>query len=311
MFNISISLSNGDISLLIIAGISLFFISNHIYSYIKNIKKIYMKSTYAIISIGENLHQINNFLNNEFISNHNNILEIKNNSKKIDKKLNIMSAMFVIKDYFDFIIPIINTPEFSKICYNFFVNTFDTIENIINKKYPKENFTESNVAEKNNWTEINEKLMQDILNQTININNNINKNFDKNNIINDFESKNDDIISKVKNDKEYNNMDENKIIKNSIINSLDAHPKLYLSNGLANNEKNNKDMQEKFDEYIYNTDKLKKTIGDFKLKKDDSKIDNVQNKLNKFVEGSLMDGHTDKSNIEGLNDGNMAYAPFN
>lgn len=329
MFNISISLSNGDISLMIIVCSGFIYFINYFYSYFK---KTYKNTRNTIYSINDNLQQLNYNLNEYIYANRDNILKIRKNSENVNNLINMVSFLYTIKCYYDVIKPIINNRDISNILIRCVTNLFDK-NNIPSYQYTDTSCSTglSNLDIKNNDNvNKNEELysenfdikknkldgstdggkkpgefnnMIDMIDKIINdkILKNDNNNTDDKKINNmNTQSDNIEIKKKVNNDE---NISNNK----NLYNLIDAHPKLYLSNGLKINEKEN--IQNKFNEYIYNTDKLKNDMMNNDLNKSKKICSDDLNKINENIQNKL--NELSGSNIVGINDGNMSYAPFN
>lgn len=337
----SLSLSNGDISLLILLGVAFIYISNY---FVVGLKKYYEKYSNAFFSINTNLQQINDVLHNSFMSNQYDLSEINNNSKNINKKMDFISTLYTIKYYCDIIVPLINSKELESsiskiICYG--------IDNLFCKNN-KNNIINTDTK----WCDIStQNTDTEIKKNNDNIKNHCDTGDNKTNVNNTNEM-NSETKNNINKNTNTNDVIENSILKN-IINSAtsnnniqNAHPKLYLGNNLTNSNECNKNLQNKFNEYIYNTDKLKNnTIDNYKNNNNKNKLDNDSNNkilnddsshennlhetnivesIHPFHKNNLHEisnmesihpfhnkNNTQKTNVVGLNDGNMSYAPFN
>ena len=330
MINISISLSNGDISLIIILCGGFIYFLNYLYLYLK---KKYNGTMDTVHSINYTLQNLNYSLNDYIYANRKNILKIRKNSEDVNNVMRIVSTLYTLKCYYDVIKPIIKPNEISNILSNCFGNIFDRYNNTlcqhtdftgsyfgndpknnlsdkkndnnIKKKKTFEDF-ECNIKKNDNDNTKKEKISEDVTHKK-------NKSDEFNNVMNKIinnEYINDDNTDNTNNNKsdeiEKNISNHLNLNKKNIYNStIEAHPKLYLSNGLITNEKEN--IQNKFNEYIYNTDKLKNDILNNNInifKKTDVHFDTNKNNENNNIKFNNTD-------VVGINDGNMSYAPFN
>ena len=335
MINISISLSNGDISLIIILCGGFIYFLNYLYLYFK---KKYNRTMDTIYSINYTLQNLNYSLNDYIYASKENILKIRKNSEDVNSVIRLVSTVYTIKCYYDVVKPIINSNNILNMLSNCFNVIFDnktsscqytgsadlSYQNDLKDnscKYNETNPNMDNIKKEKIFDDVkcnNNNSDDDVKYENKNKSNNDDMNYEKKNKSNDdyvkYEknksNKISNIISKIINEDKSDNEKLDDIKQNIVshfnnkFNSINAHPKLHLSNGLKINEKEN--IQNKFNEYIYNTDKLKNDILNDNInifKKTDV---NDTNKNNENINIKFND-----ADIVGINDGNMSYAPFN